>query len=325
MSLVETVTSARPLSFLAAPPKVELLRELKRAGYAFVTPSIPTHRRILQRPGNTEARDLRDVFGWSLPFQPHVLSPRLLDILTRDGLVRAAGDLLRSRVRVSSLGEDLLLHSAFPTNADDSVFFGPDTYRFANFLREELRTDPSYGVIVDVGAGSGAGGIVAARCGRPERLILADTNPKALSYAAANLRAAGVTGETVQSDGLSGVKDQANLIVANPPFIAGAGGVAYRDGGDLHGCRLSLDWTLAAVEKLRPGGRLLLYTGSAIIAGRDPFRAEVEDQLAGRGLQIGYRELDPDIFGSLLSAPAYADADRIAAVGLSVRRPPLEK
>jgi SAM-dependent methyltransferase len=321
MSLAEAIADRAP-RVLAATPRVELLRALKRAGYAFVTPSVPTHRRVLQRRQGAVATDLRDVFGWSLPFGPDLLRPRLLDLMTRDGLVRAAGDLLRSSVRVSSLGEDLLLHSAFPTNADDSVFFGPDTYRFANFLRDELRADPSYGVIIDLGAGSGAGGVVAARCGHPERLILADINPKALAYAAANLQAAGVVGETVQSDGLGGVNRQADLIVANPPFIAGAGGAAYRDGGDLHGCRLSLDWTLAAVDKLKPGGRLLLYTGSAIVAGRDPFRAEVEHQLAGRGLQVGYRELDPDIFGSLLSAPAYADAERIAAVGLSVRRRP---
>jgi SAM-dependent methyltransferase len=320
MSLVETIPQRRPATFFASEPKVELLRELKRAGYVFVTPSTSTHRRVLRRPQNAEARSLRDVFGWSLPFAPHVLSPRLLEVLTRGDLVRPAGDLLRSTVRVSTLGDDLLLHSAFPTNTPDAVFFGPDTYRFANFLREELSDGPSRGVVVDVGAGSGAGGIVAARCGVPNRLILADINPRALDLAAANLRAAGLAGETLVSNGLASFNGHADFIVANPPFIAGSGGLAYRDGGGLHGCRLSLEWAVAAVGKLNPGGRLLLYTGSAIVDGEDRFLAALEARIGRQAVQLSYRELDPDIFGGMLSSEPYADVERIAAVGLSVTR-----
>ncbi len=320
MTLLEAARPPEPALDAALDAKADLLRDLKRAGYAFVTPTISTHRRILRRPDMAEARGLRDIFGWSAPFEPHVLSPRLLDLLTRAGLVRAAGDLLRSTVRVSSLGEDLFLHSAFPTNAPDAVFFGPDTYRFANFLREELRPAPARGVVVDVGAGSGAGAITAARCGAPDRLVLTDVNAKALELATSTLRAADLNAELVLSDGLEAFEGSADLIVANPPFMAGSKGHAYRDGGDLHGCRLSLEWAVSAVSKLNPGGRCLLYTGSAIVEGEDLFRTALAAALRDRDVQMAYRELDPDIFGSALSTEAYADAERIAAVGVSITR-----
>jgi hypothetical protein len=36
---------------------------------------------------------------------------------------------------------------------------------------------------------------------------------------------------------------------------------------------------------------------------------------------MAYGELDPDVFGEELDTPAYACAERIAAVGLVVQRP----
>ena len=59
-----------------------------------------------------------------------------------------------------------------------------------------------------------------------------------------------------------------DLILANPPYIVDAKGRAYRDGGDLHGGRVSLEWAKAAIPKLAPGGRMLLYTGAAILRRR---------------------------------------------------------
>jgi hypothetical protein len=40
-----------------------------------------------------------------------------------------------------------------------------------------------------------------------------------------------------------------------------------------------------------------------------------------RGCRWSYRELDPDVFGEELLEPAYARAERIAAVSLVVQRP----
>ncbi len=239
--------------------------------------------------------------------------------MKRADAVEETGAGLRARVRVSSLGGQLFLHSAFPPEQEDAVFFGPDTYRFARFLAAAA-DGREVQLAIEVGVGSGAGAAVVAQHFQPRRLIGADVNPAALRLAAINLAAAGVRSELMLADGLSGVTGRTDLIVANPPFIAGAGGRTYRDGGDMHGAQLSLDWTLAGARQLAPGGRLLLYTGSAIVAGRDPLREALEAGLDEAGFDTAYEELDPDIFGEQLHAEAYRDVERIAAVGVVVTR-----
>lgn len=301
---------------------VDLLARLKRAQYQFVTPSLATHRRVLKREGPRLARDLRDVFGWSLPFEADLLGPGWMETLAAAGLVQHVDGkgVLRSALRASSLDADIFLHSAFPAAAADAVFFGPDSYRFASFLKAELADAPGGGLLVDLGAGAGVGGLVAARSARPGQVVLTDINPRALELCRVNAAGAGLDVRLVLGDGLQAAPDNLQLVVANPPFIAGRGGRTYRDGGDLHGARVSLEWSLAAAAKLARGGRLLLYTGSAIIGGEDRFAAALRSSLAGEGFRLTYRELDPDIFGAQLSAPAYQDVERIAAVGVRIDR-----
>jgi SAM-dependent methyltransferase len=320
MSLLEPTAPVQPPRPRASPPLVRLLAGLADAGYQFVTPSIATHRRVVGRPEKALATSLRDVFGWSLPFHRELIAAELFDALVEADALRQSGLAFRSRLRVSSLGSDLFLHSAFPPNAADAVFFGPDSYRFANFLGEALEDAPKGGVLVDLGAGSGVGGVAAAKLIAPDRTVLVDVNPNALRLARANLVQAGVTAEFRLADGLEDLDGPLDLVVANPPFIAGSGARTYRDGGDLHGARVPLDWATAAAARLRPGGRLLLYSGSAIINGVDPFEAALRARLAHDRFRITYRELDPDIFGGQLSSPAYRDVERIAAVGVSAVR-----
>jgi hypothetical protein len=66
---------------------------------------------------------------------------------------------------------------------------------------------------------------------------------------------------------------------------------------------------------------MLLYTGSAIVAGRDGLRAALERDLAPLGCGLDYEEIDPDIFGEQLDLHAYRDVERIAAIGAIVSRP----
>ncbi len=299
---------------------VTLLGALKRLDYRFVTPTPATHRRVIGRATMQTARDLRDILGWSLPFAPSAAPPEILRLMRDAGIVTERQGLLCSTVRVSSLGGELFLHSAFPPSAADAVFFGPDSYRFANFLKAELTSAEGGGVLLDIGTGSGVGAIVAARLMRPDRVVMTDVNPAALALAKANAAAAGVAAEFELTKGLDGAPGAIDLIVANPPFMAGSGDRTYRDGGDMHGARLSLDWVAASVDRLAPNGLLLLYTGSAIVDGEDPFRRLVEDSLEGRPFELRYQELDPDIFGGQLSAPEYGDVERIAAVGIALRR-----
>jgi methylase of polypeptide subunit release factors len=126
--------------------------------------------------------------------------------------------------------------------------------------------------------------------------------------------------ETVEGSGIGDVSGLVDLAVANPPYIIDEQGRAYRDGGGMHGAQLSFEWTMAAAMRLEPGGRMLLYTGVAIVDGRDELREALERELPACRCSLRYREIEPDIFGEELERPAYADVERIAAVGAVVER-----
>lgn len=300
---------------------LDLLRALDDSGYRFVTVTPETHRRVLKRRGTRPARDLRDVFGWSLPFDEAMLPDRIRKALSDAGLMVGEGSGWKSLVRISSVGDRLFLHSAYPTEDADAVFFGPDSYRFAAFLSREIPVLNPVRRLVDVGAGSGVGAIVAARLLPEARVTLTDVNPFALRLARINARHARVDVETVDCEGLAAVSGLVDLVVANPPFIVDPAGRAYRDGGDMHGARLSLEWAAEAADRVAPGGAVLLYTGSAIVGGRDGLREALERGATERGCTMRYYEIDPDIFGEQLDQPGYEDVERIAAVGAILRRP----
>ena len=282
-------------------------RRLRSAGYSFVTPTPATHRRVLARGG--AARTLRDVFGWSKPFERGLVPEDLLTLLG-DELLRE-GDLYKSGVRFSSLEDTLFAHSAFPTVQADAVFFGPDTYRFVELLRSRIS---EAGDVADIGCGSGAGGISLA--GRSRSVQLLDINPKALDFAAANAKLNGVQVRLAESDLLANAEGPLDLIVANPPYIADSQGRAYRDGGSSLGTALSARICEESLQRLRPGGRLLLYTASPVVEGRHVLWPQLAPFL--RNLPYDYRELDPDVFGEELDEPAYSQAERIAVVALDV-------
>jgi hypothetical protein len=173
---------------------IELLRLLKRRDYRFTAVTPATHGRVIARP--CERPDLRDIFGWNRSFGQGDIAPDLLDCLSRGGMIERAGEKLRSRLRVASLGDDLFLHSPYPTLEPDAVFFGPDTYRFVRFIGERLaRLEHPPRRIVDMGTGSGAGAITAARLLPGAQVIAVDVNPAALRFAAINAEAAGLSFE----------------------------------------------------------------------------------------------------------------------------------
>lgn len=302
-----------------------LLQGLKQRDYRFITPSPATHARVLAHRPREEADDLRDVLGWSLPFAPETLEDDLYQPLAEAGALDSVADgRLRSRYRVSSLGDDLFLHSAYPTTAPDAVFFGPDSYRFADLIRRELRRRlPRPGDhLVDIGAGAGVGAIVAAKICPGLRVTMTDINPKALRLAAINGGAADVEASYIQCANLDGVDSGIDLALANPPYIVDEQGRDYRDGGDMHGGRASYEIAAAALPRLKTGGRLILYTGSAIAAGRDALREALHDLAAENRCALRYYEIDPDVFGEELDNSQYAGIERIAAVAAIYKRDP---
>lgn len=295
-----------------------LLGLLGAEGYDFVPVTPETHRRVVARPAMAKAKDLRGVFGWSLPFDRELLDEAMLAALEEAALLERAGAGWKSRIRVSRVAGHLFIHSAFPTESDDSVFLGPDTVRFCDFIESEIGMDVRR--IVDIGAGAGVGGIVAGSRAPGARVELADINPVALSYARANAAHCGVAVTTLESDGVAALEPGFDLAIANPPFIFEEDAPAYRDGGGMHGAQLSLEWALGAAEMLAPGGRVLLYTGSAIVEGRDALRQALSDRLGPLGCTLRWRELDPDIFGEELEKPAYDEVERIAAIGAVIEK-----
>jgi methylase of polypeptide subunit release factors len=204
----------------------------------------------------------------------------------------------------------LLAHSAYPTTAADAVFFGPDTYRFAAFLRAHAPAD--IGTVVDVGCGTGAGGLLLAP--RARSVVLLDVSPAALRFARANCELNGVEARIAQSDVLQGLEETPDLIVANPPYLADPLRRAYRDGGGELGTGLSERIVDESLQRLRPGGRLLLYTATPVIEGEHLLWRKLVP-LLGKA-SADYQELDPDVFGEELERPAYSRVERIAVVGL---------
>lgn len=302
-------------------------RWLQAQSYAFTTVTPATHAVVLAGRGTVAARDVRDVFGWNLPFAPGLLPCHVVEWLDGAGLLmRVEGGSLRSAVRYASLGGLLLPHSSFPTDEGASVFFGPDTYRFAALIQRELTRWPlgPRPRILDVGCGTGAGGLVAAAAldRADPRLILSDISATALQFARASTALAGMPGVGfVQGDLFGAVTGEFDLVVANPPYLNDGAQRLYRHGGGRWGEALSLRIVAEGLPRLAPGGRLVLYTGSAIAGGVDGLQEACRAMLAGRDALWTYEEIDPDVFGEELHKPAYAGVDRIAAVALTVRVP----
>ena len=300
---------------------LRLAAAIRDTGYHFVTPTPATIARVNARPGQEWAADLPGVFGWSRPFRPGVVPSAMLDLMRQAGVLAPCAGGARSLVRLSSLQDHLFLHSAYPTAAADAVFFGPDTYRFVRAMLPYIRGS-SPRRAVDIGCGAGPGAIAVA-AGWPEADVFAvDINEAALRLARVNAALAGVAVQAVRSDLLSGLDGQFDLIVSNPPYLVDPGERAYRHGGGPLGAGLSLAILDTALDRLAPGGRLLLYTGAAIVNGTDPFHDAAAARLADLDGEWSYEELDPDVFGEELSGGAYAATDRIAAVLLSVIKGP---
>jgi precorrin-6B methylase 2 len=306
---------------------LELGQWLVSRGYRFVTPTPASHHRVNARPENAETRSLAGALGWSRRFLAGVL-PDLERRLADGGMLRRDGDWCRSAVRCSTIAgvsdaslpaarepAGLVLHSAFPTLDPASVFFGPDTYRFVATVRQALRPARR---LVDVGAGSGAGGLAIAD--RVQHVVLADINRQALRFAAINSALAGQAErvELVESDVLDGVAGEIDAVIANPPYLADHQHRMYRDGGGELGIELSLRIARAALARLAPSGQLVLYTGSPVVDGVHPLREALGPILATRVCRARWCELDPDVFGEELDAAPYDAVDRIAVIALVV-------
>ena len=295
---------------------LELLRQLRSGDYRFVCVTPSTHRAVVGR-ALTGQPTLRDIFGWNRPFEESELDPELLDLLRRADCLNVVGETMSSRVRVASLEGQLFLHSSYPTESANAVFFGPDTYRFARFVLPHLGKLPGTRHIMEMGAGSGAVGIVAAKQLPSAKVALIDVNPDAAEFAAINAAAAGAEVQCILSDR---IPRDCDLVVANPPYLMDKAHRAYRDGGGLFGGEIAHGWVAQALASLVPGGTMLLYTGAAVVRGRAPLLHQVQELCAQAKASFDCEELDPDVFGEELLESGYEEVERIAAVGIAIRK-----
>lgn len=291
-----------------------LLSALDRSGYEFVTITPASHARVAARWRGLGA-GIRDLFGWSRAVDPASVDNGVLAAARDAGVLFERDGGVAVTVRVSRVCGRLFAHSAWPTDAEDSVFLGPDSYRFASFIAANLPLARAGLRVIDIGAGAGVGALIAADLLPGAHVTMTDVNTSALDLARANAGHASITAAFVQTSGLDGIDGPFDLALLNPPYIVDGEARAYRDGGGMLGAELSLDLASAALGKLAPGGRLLLYTGSAIVEGQDALNAALGEAARKADAMLDYRELDPDVFGEELDNPAYAGVERIALIG----------
>jgi methylase of polypeptide subunit release factors len=153
--------------------------------------------------------------------------------------------------------------------------------------------------------------------------VLSDINRSALRFCRINAALNGVPSATiVESDLFGAVEGAFDLIIANPPYLVDRLSRLYRHGGGQFGEGLSLKIAEQGLTRLAPGGRLVLYTGSAIVGGVDGLHEALRARVTGRGVRFTYEEIDPDVFGEELAHPPYDQADRIAVVVATIERLP---
>ena len=300
---------------------VALGNELLAGGYRFTAITPTSHRRVLNR--GDQSPILESVFGWNRRFRRDAIDQKIFVLLEKAQQLKTDDGWFRSKVRFATIDDLIFLHSTFPTLSHDAVFFGPDTYRFARALRLALAdmTVAETFTLLDIGCGTGAGGLFAASqlLPRQANIILSDVNEKALRFSRINAILNGFPGaQTVQSDVFESLQGPADLIISNPPYLVDRHERPYCHGGGELGLALSLRIAQQSLDRLALGGRLVLYTGMPIIAGTDAFFEAVRPALQSRDHRYSYEEIDPDVFGEELDTPAYQRADRIAVVVLTV-------
>jgi methylase of polypeptide subunit release factors len=305
-------------------PLLHLGQALHARAYRFTTVTPLTHQRVNAREENAWASDLAGVFGWSRPFQRETLGDELFGLMdSANVLLEAPSGGWLSAVRWSSLGDELYVHSRYPTQEDEAVFFGPDTYRYAQAIEQHLRQSVTRPLrrVADIGCGAGPGAMLVAQAASAAEVFALDINPQALEFTEVNARLAGIGNlRVLRSDLLDALAGQFDLILSNPPYMLDPQQRPYRHGGGELGAELALDLIAAALPRLAPGGSLLLYTGVAMAAGRDPLLEHCKAYLAGQDFIWSYREMDPDLFSEQLLEPGYEAVERIAAVVLTITR-----
>jgi methylase of polypeptide subunit release factors len=311
----------------------------------------------MQRPRGIFSGGVSHVLGsivrpsWSYP---HVLTTTrrtlssiipddVFESLLNASIITSSGDQkYRSTIRVSNFylpntqSDEITkpplyyIHSSFPASSD-SVFFGPDTYLFIDFLQTRRRHLPEAPKsIIDVCCGSGAGAIHAARTYPQAKAIGLDLNPHALRLGGINAQLADTQVEFLESNLFAAVPDEVrssgvDLIISNPPYIAssedGEDIPIYADGGAEFGLDISIRIVEEGLKILSSSGVIVVYTGVAIPTAKPGHDAFLEKLKALKNMKIlEYAVLHPDMWSEEIGRGAYAEVCRIQVVGAILKK-----
>lgn len=293
---------------------LELGYYLKEVRYKFTTVTPNTHRNVLEN-GEISSDPLRRLLGWNQSVNKNDLPVAVIETLRECQLLELDTHQVKCSIRASTIKDLLLFHSPFPTHQANSVFFGPDSYRFVQFLENHLRPTDS---LLDLGCGTGVGGLFARS--KAEKVTLSDINTAALALSSINAKLNRLDGiQIIPSDMFANIPTGISTVISNPPFIIDSEKRSYRDGGENYGTDISVEIIGRSLDYLTPGGELYLYTGTCFVDGKDILFERIQAMIQQDNVEFNYFEIDPDIFGEELCHPQYSKVERIAAVGLKLR------
>ena len=192
---------------------------------------IPVHeRRLPQTPLATVIRVLFLGVPVSTADATRALGRRGVEALARTGLADVDGE-VTPRARMLPIGDVLLAADTYSRGGDDP----PDyvaAYTPTTHLCDSLTVRRRVARALDVGTGSGAHALLAARHAR--RVVATDVNPRALAYTQLNASLNGFTNVECREGSLfEPVAGEAfDLITCNAPFVVSPERRwAYRDAG----------------------------------------------------------------------------------------------
>ena len=196
-------------------------------------------------------------------------------------LVATNGDTLRAKVSVLPLGKGLIVCDRFDTADGLDFVCWPDdsSYHLANAIPPGRRA-----AWLDLGCGSACAEVI-----RPEvatRIVAADLNPRATTYARMGLELSGISHvEVVTADLATGIADRFELVTCNAP-IPGYTGPHWRSTNEAFFPRLLAD-----------AQRCVTEDGMVIIHGALEALQPLVMELPGERVVIGYTPDDLLGFG----------------------------
>ncbi|RPA12685.1 methyltransferase [Gordonia sp. OPL2] len=244
------------------------------------------------------------------------------DVLTAHGVLESVDGHLRAaldiRPHADDVGEYLVVSDqdavmrSGPVDREHVLGIGGASVSLARaVIRSPVRR------ALDIGTGCGIQALHLDA--HSDEIVATDTNPRALSLAAATARLNGMHWDLRAGSLFEPVAgERFDLIVSNPPFVVGAGAqdYIYRDSG-MVGDSLCADLIRALPDHLEPGGTAQILA-NWIVPTESDWRDRVRGWLAGTDLDawVVQRELaDPISYISLWLSDAGESADAAADRG----------